>query len=207
MKVNTIANYLKTVGLTLVFGLIVICLAAASNAFSQTEDAEFSTDAASSNCGMQCTRDLIRAYAATAKYHRESAALMDGFFSTQECVAAPGVGGMGIHYVSLARSMDLKVNAAEPENLLYEPMGNGRMRFVGVEYYVPVLVNGQPWFAPTPPPTIDNSAPVLFGRSFDGPMPGHGPGQPWHYDLHVWIWRHNPLGLFAPFNPKVSCSN
>ncbi len=27
---------------------------------------------------------------------------------------------------------------------------------------------------------------------------------PRHYDLHVWAWKHNPAGLFAPFNPKVS---
>jgi hypothetical protein len=29
---------------------------------------------------------------------------------------------------------------------------------------------------------------------------------PIHYDLHVWLWKHNPSGLFAPFNPEASCS-
>jgi hypothetical protein len=56
------------------------------------------------------------------------------------------------------------------------------------------------------PPTVDNAAPVLFGRVFDGPMPGHAPGMPWHYDLHVWVWKHNPGGIFAQFNPTVSCN-
>ena len=28
---------------------------------------------------------------------------------------------------------------------------------------------------------------------------------PPHYDLHVWVWQANPAGIFAPFNPNVSC--
>ena len=28
-----------------------------------------------------------------------------------------------------------------------------------------------------------------------------------HYDLHVWLYRDNPNGLFAQFNPKVSCAH
>jgi hypothetical protein len=46
---------------------------------------------------------------------------------------------------------------------------------------------------------------VLFGRPFDGPMLGHEPGMPPHYDLHVWVWQANPEGIFAPFNPNVTC--
>ena len=26
-----------------------------------------------------------------------------------------------------------------------------------------------------------------------------------HYDRHVWLYRDNPNGLFAQFNPNVSC--
>jgi hypothetical protein len=51
----------------------------------------------------------------------------------------------------------------------------------------------------------DDDRPSLFGQEFDGPMEGHGPGQPIHYDLHVWLWKKNPAGMFAPFNPKVAC--
>ena len=28
-----------------------------------------------------------------------------------------------------------------------------------------------------------------------------------HFDRHVWIYRDNPNGVFAPFNPSVSCVN
>lgn len=45
----------------------------------------------------------------------------------------------------------------------------------------------------------------MFGQPFDGPMPGHEPGMPVHYDLHVWVGRANPAGVFSPWNPKVSC--
>jgi hypothetical protein len=28
-----------------------------------------------------------------------------------------------------------------------------------------------------------------------------------HFDRHVWIYRDNPNGVFAQFNPAVSCAN
>jgi hypothetical protein len=28
-----------------------------------------------------------------------------------------------------------------------------------------------------------------------------------HYDRHVWIYRENPSGVFAQFNPNVSCEH
>ncbi len=27
------------------------------------------------------------------------------------------------------------------------------------------------------------------------------------YALHVWIWKHNPDGLYKPWNPEVSCAH
>ena len=27
-----------------------------------------------------------------------------------------------------------------------------------------------------------------------------------HFDRRVWIYRDNPNGVFAPFNPAVSCA-
>jgi hypothetical protein len=26
-----------------------------------------------------------------------------------------------------------------------------------------------------------------------------------HYDLHVWLFKPNPHGLFSPTNPDVKC--
>jgi hypothetical protein len=28
---------------------------------------------------------------------------------------------------------------------------------------------------------------------------------PKHYDLHVWLYKRNPAGLFAAYNPRVQC--
>jgi hypothetical protein len=57
------------------------------------------------------------------------------------------------------------------------------------------------------PPANPPPAPVLFGSvAFNGPMAGHSPGMPWHYDQHVWVWSDNPAGTFAQFNPRLSCT-
>jgi hypothetical protein len=39
-------------------------------------------------------------------------------------------------------------------------------------------------------------------------MEGHHPLMPLdlhHYDLHVWLWKKNPAGLFSATNPDVKC--
>lgn len=183
--------------------VLVACVSLAVATGSGAEARAFGDE-----CDDRCHEELAEARAATAQYHREERAVEDGFVGDPVCVQRPGFGAMGIHYLNRARMNDTSVDPAEPEILLYEPEPNGRRRLVGVEYWAPVIVDGQPWFGgPQQPPPAGqyNAAPVLFGRTFNGPMPGHGPGMPWHYDLHVWAWRHNPSGMFAQFNPKVSC--
>jgi hypothetical protein len=44
--------------------------------------------------------------------------------------------------------------------------------------------------------------------SFRWPDGGHEPLIPKsyvHYDLHAWLFKDNPNGMFSPTNPKVSC--
>jgi hypothetical protein len=39
-------------------------------------------------------------------------------------------------------------------------------------------------------------------------MEGHEPLLPRevaHYDLHAWLFKDNPLGMFEPTNPAVIC--
>ncbi len=142
-------------------------------------------------------RDLARVRQATDKYHDVNAALADGFIETSDCVSSPD-GGMGIHFINPARLMDPSENILEPEILLYVKTDEG-MKLIGVEYFYGIGAPDTPVPNPAPP------APVLFGRPFDGPMAQHEPGQPPHYDLHVWVWQANPSGMFTPFNPNVSC--
>jgi hypothetical protein len=133
-------------------------------------------------------RDLAAARAATARYHRVDAAIANGYVSTHECVAIPGA-GMGIHFVHGPRIGDPSLDAAEPEVLVYEARGDGSLRLVAVEY----MVSKPLWDAVHP-----GTRPTLYGRTFeDGPMQS--------YALHAWVWRHNADGMFAPFNPAVSC--
>lgn len=133
---------------------------------------------------------------ATAQYHSVERAIADGFVSTVHCEESEE-GAMGIHFVRVDRVLDPSVNPVEPEVLLYEPDENGKLRLVGVEYVV--LDEDQDVGTPNADP------PSLLGVPFDGPMPGHHPGEPVHYDLHVWVWQHNPEGMYEPWNPSVQC--
>jgi hypothetical protein len=134
-------------------------------------------------------KQLAAVRQATAKYHDVSQALADGYIPVSPCEAHHGLGTMGIHYLNPALAMDLALDPLAPELLLYVPSGNG-LRLVAVEYFVADV--GQPH-------------PSLFGLPFDGPMPGHTPDMPVHYDLHVWLWQANPDGMFAQWNPSLHC--
>jgi hypothetical protein len=138
------------------------------------------------------TSDLAAVRAATAQFHDVDRALAAGYVPAGHCEELPGAGGMGIHYLHPQLAQDLAVDPLRPEVLLYEPTADGRLRLVGVEYFVADA--GQP-------------RPEVLGRPFDGPMAGHGPGMPTHYDLHVWLWRHNKAGMTAAWNPAVSCAD
>jgi hypothetical protein len=134
--------------------------------------------------------------AAVAKYHSFEQAERDGYTVENEpCVSAPP-GTMGIHAVNGALMDDGTIHVDRPEILLYVPSANGKLELVGVEY----------WKADADQSLATaGDRPSLFGRAFDGPMPGHSPGMPIHYDLHVWVAEQNPIGVFALFNPAVSC--
>jgi hypothetical protein len=133
--------------------------------------------------------------AATARYNSVEQALKDGYVGEPVCVASPA-GGMGYHYGNEALMADDAIDPARPEVLVYAPKANGNLELVAVEYWKrdadgSLLTSGD--------------RPSLFGQPFDGPMPGHNPTMPVHYDLHVWIYEDNPRGTFAQFNPDVSC--
>jgi hypothetical protein len=128
------------------------------------------------------------------KYEDVSVAVAEGFVPVSGCTESPE-GGMGVHYLHPARAM-APVDAAAPAVLLYQPMTDGGLRLLGAE-----------WFQADADQDVstDGDRPALWGRPFDGPMPGHDPMMPVHYDLHVWLYDSNPAGVFAPWNPSVSC--
>lgn len=149
---------------------------------------------------------LEEATDALEKYEDVQIAIREGYVSTIECVEVPGLGGMGIHFVNFGLLFDYSLNALTPEVLLYIPDDDGELELVAVEYVM--LATAPPWFDPGPPPPATIvPAPSIFGQTLNGPMPGHELGDPWHYELHVWLFEENPNGPFADFNPEVSCSD
>ncbi len=141
---------------------------------------------------------------ATSKYHDESNALAAGYYPMGDCLEAPGFGAMGVHYINFDQAFS-PIDPLKPAAVLYIPSADGP-RLVAVEYIQFIYQDGQPYTGAAPP-RADSIPPTpsVFGSKFDGPMPGHFPGMPWHFDHHVWIWAHNPSGMFAEFNPSVSC--
>jgi hypothetical protein len=126
----------------------------------------------------------------TKKYLQVKNARADGFRLVGECVP-----GMGYHFVK-AKRVDRWFVPPEPEALVYAPSRKG-LELAAVEYIVldrdDDLHTGR-------------DRPKLFGHYwFDGPMLGHEPSMPVHYDLHVWAWLKNPYGDFATHNPRVKC--
>lgn len=134
---------------------------------------------------------------ATKKYQDYRVALQDGYVNTQHCISSPA-GGMGIHFVNEGLIGDGEAQAHTPEVLLYEPVRNENdeivdYTLVGLEYMVVAALVDET-------PAVEG-----LGLEMHGPMPGHGPGEPEHYDLHLWAWRTNPSGMLAEFNPDVEC--
>ena len=117
------------------------------------------------------------------------------------CIAMPEMpgmpaGAMGIHYVNGGRVADPREIASRPEAIIYEPQANGTKRLVAVEY----VVLQSAWDA------THSSRPVLFGQQFNFTPSPNRFGLPPFYSLHAWIWKNNPAGMFAMFNPDVTCA-
>lgn len=154
---------------------------------------------------------LQSAKAAAARFNSITQAAAAGYsLAGEPCVAGPGGAAMGIHAVNHGLASDLDIDAANPEILLYLPKNDGQYELVGVEYFSAALANSAggpiPWFgAEAPAAGWFNPAPTVLGQTLEGPMPGHNPDMPWHYDLHVWLWADNPAGIFAAFNPALTC--
>lgn len=159
--------------------------------------------------------ELAAVRRATAPFHDVAVARAAGYTTENEpCVASPE-GIMGVHAPNFALIGDPAIDPLRPELLLYLPGPGGQLRLIGVEYFQVVMLRNPatgvvaPWVDPGPWPTtyeVVNPTPTLFGQTFDGPMPGHNPTMPWHWDFHVWIWAHNPSGIFAEWNPSLHCS-
>jgi len=107
------------------------------------------------------------------------------------CIAHPTAGVMGYHYFNKQLIDDLVVDEEQPEGLVYTSGPDGQLRLVAVEYVVPG--------AGSNPPGV-SAPPTIFGRPMHILVPAVG-----FYIQHVWVWSHNPAGMFVDWNPALTC--
>jgi hypothetical protein len=134
---------------------------------------------------------------ATAQFRDINVAIGGGWVPATPCVSGPNTGAMGVHFVLPARVGDGAIVADEPEALIYEPLGNGQMRLVGVEF----IVIAADWAENNP----EGGAPSVDGHLMHFIGEPNRYGLPAFYELHVWAWERNPEGNFADWNTLVTC--
>jgi hypothetical protein len=167
--------------------------------------------------------ELARLRTSLEKYRDVEVALAEGYVPdpTNTCETAgvmgfaPELGAMGIHYF---RPDLLEITATEPRVdgtgthtdfdqpavLIYEPQADGSMELVAVEN----LAFRRAWEE-----TGNTVPPSFLGVEYDYMVddPATEPDEAHHfephYDLHVWLYRDNPNGTFAQFNPAVTCEH
>lgn len=148
--------------------------------------------------------DLARVRAATATFHRPASAREAGYELgwvngagnriVGGCVSHPsGTSAMGFHYFNAALMRDHGVDPLRPEVLVYAPDQDGRLHLAAVEW---VVLSAQ-----SNPPGV-STAPSVLGMPMHIIAPPPGPA---FYLTHAWIWQENPAGMFADWNPEVSC--
>jgi hypothetical protein len=123
------------------------------------------------------------------KYRDLKKAMQHGYAFVGPCVSDPVLGGMGDHY---SREADDDFGRGDgthalerPQYLVYAPQRNGSRRLAALDYTVPY----EKWHS--------DKAPEFFGIPFTR-NDGFGV---WMF--HIWVFQHNPAGMFANFNPRV----
>ena len=139
---------------------------------------------------------------ATRKFHSTARARKRGYALFRDkngvaCIAMPHMGTMGVHFVNGNVVGSPRVNLRRPEAFVYEG-AKGHRRLVALEYVVLRKDWRKAHGAHAPRPR-------LFGQDFNLTRAGNRYGLPPFYSLHAWIWKHNPAGTFAMWNPNVHC--
>ena len=131
--------------------------------------------------------DVPAVRAATLEYKDLNAAIGDGYIEFYVCTEQPGVGTMGQHFVNLELVGDPAIDPLRPEVLVYQPTRSGGYRLVAVEYVT--FAAGQ----------------TVLGQTMNAVPAGNRYGLDPFYAKHAWIWQANPAGLFADWNPSLTC--
>lgn len=167
---------------------------------------------------------LAEVRSATERFRDVKVALAEGYVrdpgdlcDTAEMMGRPAsLGAMGVHYfrpdlLGITAPPSPRVNGVgthtdfrRPSILIYEPQADGSLELVAVEN----LVFAEAWRASgrSTPPTFHG---VAYDTMRDDPSTATDEAHMFepHFDRHVWLYRDNPNGIFAPFNPAVTCAH
>ncbi len=180
---------------------LVPALTGPSAAASTPTPAAHQHSAHSASTGRPSALQIARMRAATATFHNIANAEDASYGLLHDlagltCIAMPGEGGMGVHFVNGALVGDPGLDIRTPEALVYAPDRDGTLRLAALEF----IVDKAAWDAHHSKP------PRLFGGTFfdQTPAPNRFGLAPF-YSQHVWIWKNNPAGILAMWNPTVHC--
>lgn len=161
---------------------------------------------------------------ATERFRDVKVALAEGYIrdpanmcETAEMMGKPPeLGGMGIHYfrpdmLGITSPPNPRVTGSgthtdfrKPAILIYEPQADGSLALIAVEN----LVFAKAWTEAGhhAPPTFHG---VPYDTMIDDPATSIDEAHNFdlHHDRHVWLYRENPNGVFAQFNPRVTCKH
>jgi hypothetical protein len=147
--------------------------------------------------------ELAQVRGVTARFHRVEEAIAAGYELgwvngsgvriITGCVSHPTAGAMGYHYFNSQLMADNAVDPLEPEALVYESTPDGGRKLVAVEW----VVRG-----PQSNPPGVSEPPSVLGMEMHILVPPPGPA---FYLMHGWVWKSNPAGMFADWNPEVTC--
>jgi hypothetical protein len=185
--------------------LAVVGVAACSASTSPSEQPSTGHSGPTEPVSPTLARQLADAHAATAKYATDlAAAQRDGYM-----LITPMMEGMGLHYLNPAVE---GFDPTRPPILVYVMDGDAA-RLVALEWVFPET--------PATPPlegatygSFDSACHfkdgtfVVWGGEADCPAASADGSEFtfWHPDLvtlHVWLWLHNPAGIYHPTNPLV----
>jgi len=205
-----------------ILALVIIGALAFTYGRDDTAPAEVATSAAPVPGPGEPDMDAVRA--ATEKYRDVNVALAEGYIrdpfdlcDTAEMMGRPAeLGAMGIHYFRpdllgvteppnpLVSGQGTHTDFLQPAILIYEPQADQSLELVAIEN----LAFADAWRATgnTAPPSFHG---VPYDHMMDDPATEIDEAHKFveHYDRHVWLYRENPRGMFAPFNPNVSCAH
>lgn len=149
-------------------------------------DAREASSILPSGYGEGVDRGIVTIRDATARFKTTEAAEAAGYKLGTGCVEHQPAGAMGYHYQNNTL-LDTTLEPEHPEVLVYEKMPDGTFQLNGVEFLVPISA----WKSTEPPRVLGQA----LTRADSIGM----------WFLHVWTWKANPKGLFAPWNPDVKC--